>query len=152
MSDQELQRLCEQISQRNFARPFKHRIYFNRRLRTTGGRYYLQTHNIEINPKMLSAFSKETLIGVIKHELCHYHLHMAGFSGQHQTKEFKQLLKAVGGLRYAPRIDHPRYTYECQKCHQQYQRNRFVDTSKFVCGKCRGKLRLITRHHKGANL
>ncbi|MBW1606017.1 SprT family protein [Lactobacillus sp. Sy-1] len=145
MSNQELQRLCEQISKKYFARSFKHRIYFNPRLKTTGGRYYLKTHDIDINPKMLTVFSKAVLVGVIKHELCHYHLHLAGFSGQHRTKEFKQLLAAVGGLKFAPRVDQPKYTYECLKCHYQYRRNRLVNTSKFVCGKCRGKLKLIAK-------
>ncbi|MHA8110683.1 SprT family protein [Lactobacillaceae bacterium Melli_B4] len=143
MSNEELQRLCEQISNEFFARPFKHQIYFNSRLKTTGGRYYLSSHNIDINPKMLQLFSKDVLVGVIKHELCHYHLHLAGFSGQHRTHEFKQLLAAVGGLRYAPRIEYPRYTYECEQCHQVYRRKRLVNTSKYVCGKCRGKLKLI---------
>ncbi|MEJ6400199.1 SprT family protein [Nicoliella lavandulae] len=145
MSNQELQQLCEQISLESFARPFKHQIYFNPRLKTTGGRYYLKSHNIDINPRMVNSADQKLLIGIIKHELCHYHLHLAGFSGQHRTHEFKQLLAAVGGLRYAPKLDQPKYQYECERCHQIYARKRLVNTSKYVCGKCRGRLKLISK-------
>lgn len=51
MNDQALQRLVEKISSEDFGRKFKHRAFFNGRLRTTGGRYRLQDHDIEINPK-----------------------------------------------------------------------------------------------------
>ena len=51
MNDQALQGLVEKISSEDFGRKFKHRAFFNGRLRTTGGRYRLQDHDIEINPK-----------------------------------------------------------------------------------------------------
>lgn len=136
----ELQRLVEQISIDYFNEPFRHQAYFNRRLKTTGGRYHLNSHNIDINPKMLE-ISKETLIGVIKHELVHYHLARQGYSGKHATKEFKDLLKQVGGSRYAPSIlDKSKYIYICKKCGQKYPRKKKINTDKYVCSKCRGKL------------
>lgn len=55
---------------------------FNRRLRTTGGRYVLLTHNLEINPLMIEEFDEQNLIGVIKHELVHYHNHIQGQGAQ----------------------------------------------------------------------
>ena len=55
MTNQELQQLVEQISIEQFGQPFEHKTRFNKRLRTTGGRYLLATHDIEINPLMLSA-------------------------------------------------------------------------------------------------
>ncbi|MCF6515628.1 SprT family protein [Lactobacillus sp. S2-2] len=140
MENIELQRLVEQISIDYFHEPFRHQAYFNRRLKTTGGRYHLNSHNIDINPKMLE-ISKETLIGVIKHELVHYHLSRQGYSGKHATKEFKDLLKQVGGSRYAPMIlDKPKYIYTCKKCGQKYPRKKKINTDKYVCSKCRGKL------------
>lgn len=145
MTDRELQHLVERISLQSFGKPFKHRAFFNARLKTTGGRYHLKDHHIDINPRMLTMFGEETLIGVIKHELVHYHLHLAGQSGQHRTKAFKQLLQAVGGLRYVP--GQPQQTkptkvliYRCQQCGQLYRRKRRINTAKFVCGKCHGKL------------
>ncbi|GAX00872.1 SprT family protein [Secundilactobacillus silagei] len=145
MTDRELQQLVERISLQSFGKPFKHRAVFNSRLRSTGGRYHLQDHHIDINPRMLTVFGEATLEGVIKHELVHYHLHLAGQSGQHRTRAFKQLLQAVGGLRYAPQqpqLSKPTTVliYRCEKCGQIYQRKRRINTQKFVCGKCHGRL------------
>ena len=47
MDNEKLQKMTEYISITVFERPFKHSAYFNKRLRTTGGRYILNTHNIE---------------------------------------------------------------------------------------------------------
>lgn len=66
MTDYELQKLVEEVSETDFYRKFTHEAYFNSRLRTTGGRYQLQTHNIDINPRMLSEHDLPTLIGIIK--------------------------------------------------------------------------------------
>ncbi|KPN79935.1 Metallopeptidase, SprT family [Apilactobacillus kunkeei] len=145
MNNQELQALVEKISQESFAKPFKHRAYFNSRLRTTGGRYHVSSHDIDINPRMLTEHSMEILVGVIKHELCHYHLHLAGYSGKHNTLAFKRLLKTVGGSRFAPAsVDKRPLKYVCTHCGQIYRRKRKIDTHKYVCGKCRGKLKLDT--------
>ena len=99
MNDQALQGLVEKISSEDFGRKFKHRAFFNGRLRTTGGRYRLQDHDIEINPKMLTEHGSNVLIGIIKHELCHYHLHLEGKGYKHKDPEFKALLKKFPTLR-----------------------------------------------------
>lgn len=147
MTNEELQQLVEEVSLRDFGKPFKHRVVFNARLRTTGGRYHLADHHIDINPRMLTVFGQDVLVGIIKHELVHYHLHLSGLSGKHGTKDFKQMLAAVGGLRYAPRVTPKEavtrfYEYTCQGCGQVYQRRRHIDTKKYVCSRCRGPLAL----------
>lgn len=76
MDNRELQKLVEEISLKDFNRRFKHLASFNPRLRTTGGRYLLRSHNIEINKKYLDERGIDEIIGIIKHELCHYHLHI----------------------------------------------------------------------------
>ncbi|WP_283678007.1 SprT family protein [Lentilactobacillus sp. Marseille-Q4993] len=144
MENKELQRLVEQISVEYFAKPFSHKARFNGRLRTTGGRYILQSHDIEINPKMVANFSQDVLVGIVKHELCHYHLHLAGKTGKHNTKEFQTLLKAVGGSRYAPAVPKPsKYQYVCSECGLIYKRQRKINTKRYVCGRCHGKLELV---------
>lgn len=146
MTNQQLQRLVQQISLKYFARPFRHRARFDSRLRSTGGRYYLRTHDIDVNPKMLTDFSWANLVGVIKHELCHYHLHLAGYSGHHNTASFMKLLRAVGGSRYAPRPRHLHWLeYRCQRCGRIYWRHRKVDVQRYVCGRCRGHLVLLKK-------
>lgn len=149
MTNEQLQKLVEQISLEFFAKPFKHQATFNPRLKTTGGRYHLTSHNIDINPLMLTEFSRANLMGVIKHELCHYHLHLAGVPSNHRNQEFKSLLLAVGGSRYAPRTSKAKvraklHHYQCLSCGQQYERQRLVNTVKYRCGKCHGKLKLIS--------
>ena len=64
MNNKMLQKLVETTSLEYFKQPFKHKAYFNSRLRTTGGRYVLSTHHIEINPKQFSRFGKEALINL----------------------------------------------------------------------------------------
>ena len=141
----ELQYLVEEISNRFFAKPFLHTALFNNRLRTTGGRYLLKSHNIEINPKYYEEFGMDTLVGIIKHELCHYHLHIEGKGYKHRDTDFKQLMNQVGAPRYCQPLPPNKQNqtfqlYCCEKCEKLYRRKRKVDTKKYVCGYCRGKL------------
>ncbi|AVL00495.1 SprT family protein [Pediococcus inopinatus] len=148
MTDTELQQLVEKISLSDFHRQFKHHAFFNQRLRTTGGRYQLQTHDIDINPKMLSEHDLSTLVGIIRHELCHYHLHLTHHGYQHRDSDFRQLLAQVHGSRFAPAVQassrsRMQLVYRCQQCGLQYHRKRHIDLKKYRCGKCGGQLRLI---------
>jgi len=146
MNDEQLQKLVEEISMRDFQKPFLHQAYFNHRLKTTGGRYLLHSHNIEINPKQYEEFGRDILIGIIKHELCHYHLHLENKGYRHRDRDFKMLLKKVGGLRYCKipkgmkRKVPIKYRYQCKQCEQIYLRKRKIDVKKYVCGKCHGEL------------
>lgn len=151
MDDQELHKLVEDISIRDFKKPFLHKATFNPRLRTTGGRYLLHTFNIEINKLYFDEHGYNELIGIIKHELCHYHLHQAGKGFRHRDKDFQNLLNKVGGSRYCTPItsgkkikcSSPNYVYECQDCKQHYRRKKRMDVSRYVCGICKGKLILV---------
>lgn len=147
MNQQELQALVEKISIDSFDRPFRHQATFNKRLKTTGGRYHLRTHDLDFNPQVLEVYGEEELIGVIKHELCHYHLHLTGRGYHHRDKDFKELLQAVGGTRYVQSLRSVQvkkvWQYRCGACDKLYIRQRRFDTSKYVCGECSGKLHLI---------
>ena len=143
MNEHELQQLTQEISQSSFHREFTHKITYNRRLRSSGGRYLLKTGNIEINPLVEQELGLEALIGVIKHELCHYHLHQSGGGYRHRDADFKRLLHQVGGSRFVERMKEPNFIYECTACHHRYPRMRKMNTNRYVCGKCRGKLILL---------
>ena len=148
MNQIELQILVEKISRDCFGLSFQHQATFNNRLRTTGGRYHLKSHHLDFNPKILEVFGTDEFLGVIKHELCHYHLHLSGKGFQHKDKEFKQLLTEVGGSRFVKSLSNPkpvkkRVVYQCQSCAQFIYRQRKVNTQKYVCGQCRGKLTYI---------
>jgi len=143
MNEHELQQLTEEISRTSFHREFTHKITYNKRLRSSGGRYLLQTGNIEINPLVEQNLGLEALVGVIKHELCHYHLHQTGGGYRHRDADFKRLLHQVGGSRFVERMKEPNFIYECTACHHRYPRMRKMNTNRYVCGKCRGKLILL---------
>ncbi|OAB48386.1 SprT family protein [Paenibacillus antarcticus] len=150
MTNEELQAWVEKISMDSFGVPFQHRAMFNGRLSSTGGRYFLKGHNIEINPHQLDNFGNEEVEKIIKHELCHYHLHLRGRGYRHRDQEFKQLLKQVGGSRFCQslpgtkaRKPQPyRYKLTCSQCGMAYLRKRKVDPKRYRCGKCSGKLRI----------
>lgn len=148
MNNQDLQRLTEQWSWAYFRRPFQHRIVFNPRLRTTGGRYHLRDHHIDINPLMYTEFDQENLKRVVLHELCHYHLHLTGQDYHHRSPAFKRLLARVGGSRYAPatsrvRTRKRRWLYQCQGCGALVVRQRRFNTARYVCRKCGHRFKLI---------
>lgn len=147
MTDKELQVLVEELSQKYFDVPFLHQAYFNSRLRTTGGRYLLRSHNIEFNKKSYEIFGIEELRGIILHELCHYHLHIRGMGYKHRDADFRALLKKVGAPRFCSTIEENKkqtstktYLYECVECKQLYPRKKRMDVNKYRCGKCRGRL------------
>lgn len=149
MNQQELQQLVEQISRQYFHRPFIHQVKINHRMTTTGGCYHLDDHHLEINAHFLAPQYHDYLIGIIKHELCHYHLHQLGLGYQHKDRDFKILLQKVGGSRYAPDIGLRRqkkynYLYVCKNCGLHYPRIRKINTQRYRCGKCKGALRLTT--------
>ena len=97
MSNEELQAWVEKISLESFRVPFRHQATFNRRLSSTGGRYFMKSHNIEINPHQLATNGKEEVEKIIKHELCHYHLHIAGRGYRHRDADFKTCRKPLEG-------------------------------------------------------
>ena len=148
MDNLELQRLVEGISIEEFGKPFLHKAYFNSRLKTTGGRYMLSSHHIEINQKYFEQLGYQELCGIIKHELCHYHLHIDGKGFKHRDQDFKVLMKTVGAPRFCSPLPGGKrregnqrvIIYSCKDCGQEYRRRRNLNTQKYVCGKCRGRL------------
>jgi SprT-like protein len=145
MTNDELQTLVEEISLQYFQKPFRHRAYFNPRLRTTGGRYMLGSHNIDLNRKYLEEHGTSELIGIIKHELCHYHLHIEGKGYRHRDSDFRNLLQKVDAPRHCSALTETKRNrriliYSCSKCSQTFHRKKRINTAKYVCGRCKGKL------------
>lgn len=150
MTDTEVQKLVEQLSVSHFALPFMHNAYFNSRLKTTGGRYLLRTHDIELNRKLYNHFGIDELKGIILHELCHYHLHIRGMGYKHRDADFRALLKKVGAPRFCSTIEETHvkrkitlHIYQCESCAQCYNRKRRMDISKYRCGKCGCNIRYV---------
>src|SRR5699024_9266454 len=97
---EELFQFVNNISQKYFHKRFLHEVCYNKRLRTTGGRYLPAQQRIELNPKYAVELAGSEFIGIIKHELCHYHLHIEGKGYGHRDQEFKDLLKRTGSPRF----------------------------------------------------
>ncbi|EAD0693567.1 SprT family protein [Listeria monocytogenes] len=142
MNQAELQRHMEEVSLQFFQKEFRHQAVFNARLRTTGGRYLLKSHNIEMNPKYLENFGLVYFIGIMKHELCHYHLHLEKKGYQHRDQDFRELLKKVDAPRFCATI--PReitmHEYTCKSCGKSFLRQRRFNVNRYRCGSCGGKL------------
>ncbi|EIA19762.1 hypothetical protein KKC_10702 [Listeria fleischmannii subsp. coloradonensis] len=146
MEQAELQSWMEEVSLRYFEKPFKHQARFNSRLRTTGGRYLLRSHDIEMNPKYLSHYGKEYFTGIMKHELCHYHLHLENKGYMHRDQDFKALLRAVRAPRFCKRFQGAFKGCSCPEIlhNQNFLRKRKFNVNRYACGKCGGKLRYIS--------
>jgi SprT-like protein len=142
MQQAQLQQLVQRVSQTVFRQPFLHEARFNTRLRTTGGRYLLRTHDLEFNPAFVD--DEAIFLGIIKHELVHYHLHLRGQGYRHRDADFKQLLAQVEGLRFAPRDMTPKryWVYACANGHEFFRQRR-MQTQRYVCKQCQGRIRLI---------
>ena len=149
MNEINVQQLVETLSLEKFKRPFLHKAYFNTRLKSTGGRYMLATHNIELNYKLYEHFGEKELIGIILHELCHYHLHIQGKGYKHRDKDFRELLQTVGAPRFCSVLPSENkrtiitHTYQCKDCGLLYKRKRRLNINKYRCGKCKGVLDLV---------
>ena len=133
-----------QVSLEDFRKPFKHQAQWNTRLRSTGGRFFPKDGHLDFNPKVYQELGLEVFRKIVRHELCHYHLYYEGKGYKHKDVDFKNLLKEVDGLRFVPPLSSvsqtPALAYTCQTCHQTYQRKRRIDTKRYRCGLCRGKL------------
>jgi SprT-like protein len=149
MEDRELQQWVERVSLESFDVPFRHKATFNSRLRSTGGRYFPRTHNIEISSLQLEMNGPDEVDKIIKHELCHYHLHLGKKGYQHRDADFRTLLKQVGGARFCrtlpivKRRESVKYQLVCLACGMTYPRKRKLDPRRYACSQCRGKLKLI---------
>lgn len=150
MDNNDLQQWVERLSLQFFGVPFRHKATFNSRLRSTGGRYFTKSHNIEISALHYQNFGPAEIESIIKHELCHYHLHLAKRGYQHKDADFKNLLQQVGGSRYCSKLaverarEPYRYKLVCTSCGMAYMRKRKADPKKYLCGRCKGKLILKT--------
>ncbi|WP_026908563.1 SprT family protein [Paucisalibacillus globulus] len=144
LSEKELFHLVNNLSIEYFGKPYIDEVKFNSRLRTTGGRYLPSKRLIELNPKYYFESDESEFIGIIKHELCHYHLHIEGKGYKHGDRDFKSLLQLTGSPRHCKPLssneNRKKHQYICDKCNHLYNRERRVDVKRYRCGICRGKL------------
>lgn len=92
----------QEVSLADFGKPFHHKAYWNKRLKTTGGRFFPKDGHLDFNPRMLEEHGELIFRKIVRHELCHYHLYFEGRGYHHKDRDFKDLLAQVNGLRYVP--------------------------------------------------
>ncbi|GAE93570.1 metallopeptidase [Gracilibacillus boraciitolerans JCM 21714] len=148
MCQRDLEALTNELSSQFFNKEFNDKVQFNPRLRTTGGRYIPAKRVIELNPKYFGELGYEEFVGIIKHELCHYHLHIEGKGYQHRDADFKQLLKMTNSPRHCtpplPSMENDlKHLYKCKNCGHLYERKRRINMKRYRCGKCKGMLTLV---------
>src|SRR5699024_1849120 len=120
LDKKELNEVVHDISIKFFGKPFHDKAIYNHRLRTTGGRYVPARRTIEMNPKYTSEFDEEEIIGIIKHELCHYHLHIEGKGYKHSDKDFKNLLRMTGYPSHCALMRSHTFRYNNTYRHKNY--------------------------------
>lgn len=147
MDKEVLKQWVNEISEQWFGKPYPDDAVMNNRLRTTGGRYIPKYRRIELNPKYLKELGEEEFVGIIKHELCHYHLHVEGKGYQHRDRDFKELMKRTDSPRHCTplpsKVQDRKHEYECQSCGATFRRVRRVNMNRYRCGRCKGKLKKI---------
>ncbi len=149
LSIEQLTNLVDQVSQQYFFKPFIDQARYNHRLQTTGGRYIPSERCIEVNPKYVCEMSYNEVIGIIKHELCHYHLHIEGKPFGHGDQTFKQLMKETNSPRFCKPLPsniskQKIHVYQCTICKTVYHRKRRVNIQRVRCGKCKGQIEYET--------
>lgn len=131
----------QKVSLEDFGKPFRHQAVWNRRLRTSGGRFFPKDGHLDFAPRILEEYGEAVFRQVVRHELTHYHLYFEKKGYKHGDADFKRLLKEVDGLRYAPPPKNiKRLTYVCSACGQHFQRQRRIQLDRYRCGACGGRL------------
>ncbi|MDT2748198.1 SprT family protein [Streptococcus parauberis] len=131
----------KQVSKEDFGQSFEHEAHWNNRLKTTGGRFFPNDGHLDFNLNLYEEFGPEIFRKIVRHELCHYYLYMAKKGFRHRDQDFKDLLAQVDGLRYAPISQKlNKIHYICKSCGHHFTRRRQINTRKYVCGFCQGKI------------
>lgn len=131
-----------QVSLEDFGKPFEHQAVWNKRLKTTGGRFFPADLHLDFNPVYLEKCGLAVFRQIVRHELCHYHLYREQKGYRHRDRDFQELLAAVDGLRYTPRRpqEAAKWHYQCDACGQSYPRKRRMNHLLYRCSRCGGRI------------
>ena len=123
-------------------------VKLNSRLSTTLGRFRIMrdgldeySHSIEISKKLVEHNEKDTVYGVLVHELIHYALYEMGLPFDDGEELFESELKKHN----APSTNKvnamiKRYVYTCG-CDKEFNQTR-KDGHNYRCGSCKNTLKL----------
>lgn len=130
ISEKNLRLMCEELMDKLWGDTLEIPVVISNRMTSSLGLFYSsmvykngqrvrQPLKIAISKSLLEYYSLENIEGVIKHELCHYHLYKKGGNYCDGDKEFEDELKRIGShstrtLSRAGMI----YTVKCSCCGQ----------------------------------
>lgn len=128
ISEKNLRLMCEELMDKLWGDKLEIPVVISSRMTNSLGLFYSsmvykngkrvrQPLKIAISKSLLEYYSLENIEGVIKHELCHYHLYKKGGNYCDGDKEFEDELKRIGShstctLSRAGMI----YTVKCSCC------------------------------------
>ncbi len=125
-------------------------VNWNNRIYRSLGRYIRYFDNrkpiIEISSKYIE-YKPEELENILVHEMIH-HKYPDEKHGKYFIDEMNSLNNKFEELDIEIKSDNPlpgKYYYKCENanCNTVFNRNRKIDTSKYICSKCRSGLILI---------
>ena len=124
-------------------------IIRNNRLRSTLGRYVIDSNDIpiriELSGNVLTYGNKETIIGVLKHECIHYAYHVQGKNMHDGDPEFELALKRFNAPSTETLKVGKYYVFECEQCKKVGEsrlKRLAVHPSNYRTSCCKAKLRL----------
>ena len=107
ISEKNLRLMCEELMDKLWGDKLEIPVVISSRMTNSLGLFYSSTVykngqrvrqplKIAISKSLLEYYSLENIEGVIKHELCHYHLYKKGGNFSDGDKEFEDELKRIG--------------------------------------------------------
>lgn len=112
--------------------------YFKRRVNPmTGEQIPLE---ISISKNLIENYTKDEVIGILKHELIHYALFKKELPFEDGHPHFEAELQKKGALRTNElTFKGNAYVYGCESCDKEFKRIKRVNINKYQC-RCGGKL------------
>ncbi len=148
MNEEKLKRLADKLSRHFWDRPCRIPVIWNGRLKRSMGRFLFQAEGeqrkplrIELSKHAAAFINREIFVAVLLHELCHYHLFIAGkpFADHHPL--FEKELRRVGAIS-TNQVQIPQKGYElfCQKCQRTLGLRKRINTQRYRSACCRAPI------------
>lgn len=99
MDTQDLYQLANSLSLQFWQKPLTIKVVWNTRLRSSAGRYIYSKagpQRIEVSYQEYIDYGLAEVVNILKHELCHFHLHQQNKAFQDGSVVFKQECQRVG--------------------------------------------------------
>lgn len=143
-TEEELKRLADELSKRHWGKPCTIPVSWNGRLKKTMGRFMYHERlgkrealRIELSKFAAQTLNEATWISVLLHELCHYHLFIAGQPFEDGHPRFEQELRRVGAATsHTIRLPQQGYKLFCSQCERPLGVRKRINTAHYRSACC----------------